>query len=129
MRSLDRIFLALFCGIVFAAGLPAQSTPPSHPLDALKTQEYWTVYYVLRDSGKVPPATVTHSVLLHEPPKDTVLAWKPGAPIFREAEVILLHQGVTIEALVDISGRRLESWRERRDVQAPVVMAEFHEVG
>ena len=129
MRSLDRIFLALFCGIVFAAGLPAQSTPPSHPLDAMKTQEYWTVYDVLRDSGKVPPETVTHSVLLHEPPKDKVLAWKPGDPIFREAEVILLHKGVTIEALVDITGHKLEAWRERTDVQAPVVMAEFHELG
>jgi primary-amine oxidase len=129
MRLSTRFLVPLFCAIAFAGRLPAQSTPPSHPLDALKTQEYWTVYDVLRDSGKVPPEAVTHSVLLHEPPKDKVLAWKPGDPIFREAEVILLHKGVTIEALVDISGRRLESWKERTDVQAPVVMAEFHELG
>ena len=75
----------------------------THPLDALKTQEYWAVYDVLRDSGKMQDDTVTHSVLLHEPAKDKVLAWKPGDPIFREAEVILLRKGVTIEALVDIS--------------------------
>jgi primary-amine oxidase len=109
--------------------LRAQNQPPQHPLDSLKTQEYWTVYDVLRDSGKLDADTTTNSVLLHEPPKAKVLAWKPGDPIFREAEVILLRKGVTIEALVDIARHKLESWKERTDVQAPVVMSEFHELG
>src|SRR5262249_44676750 len=108
--------------------LIAQNQPVTHPLDALKTQEYWTVYDVLRDSGKLDADTVTHSVLLHEPAKDKVLAWKPGDPMFREAEVILVRKGLTIEALVDIAGRKLESWKERKDVQAPVTSKEFHEL-
>src|SRR5262249_39430641 len=57
-----------------------------------------------------------------------VLAWKPGDPMFREAEVILVRKGVTIEALVDIANRKLLSWQERKDVQAPVTRKEFHEL-
>src|SRR5260221_8012348 len=121
-RSLAIAALAVFLPLL----LLGQNTTPQHPLDALKTQEYWAVYDVLRDSGKIDADTVTHSVLLHEPAKDKVLAWKPGDPIFREAEVILLRKGVTIEALVDIAGRKLESWKERKDVQAPVNAGEFH---
>ncbi|HSC46090.1 MAG TPA: hypothetical protein VLC94_09675, partial [Candidatus Acidoferrum sp.] len=108
--------------------LLAQSQPPTHPLEGLKTQEYWAVYDVLRDSGKMQPETATISVLLHEPAKDKVLAWKPGEPLFREADVILLQKGVTIEALVDVSGHKLESWKERKDVQAPITVPEFHEL-
>lgn len=126
--SFRKLFLSLATVVLLPALLPAQSQPPHHPLEGLKTQEYWTVYDVLRDSGKMQPETATISVLLREPPKDKVLAWKPGDPLFREAEVILLQKGLTIEALVDITGHKLESWKERKDVQAPVTMNEFHEL-
>ena len=128
MRLLSRPALLLLLSSIAPLLLCAQNQPPTHPLDALKTQEYWTVYDVLRDSGKLDADTVTHSVLLHEPAKDKVLAWKPGDAIFREAEVILVRKGITIEALVDIANRKLESWKERKDVQAPVTMNEFHEL-
>src|SRR5215470_1808218 len=127
MRRVSRLVFFLNC-LALAPALLAQNQPPTHPLDALKTQEYWTVYDVLRDSGKLDPDTVTHSVLLHEPAKNKVLGWKPGDAIFREAEVILLRKGVTIEALVDVSNRRLLSWKERKDVQAPVTRKEFQEL-
>jgi len=128
MRSLSRPALVLICSVFSAALLAAQNQAPAHPLDALQTQEYWSVYDVLRDSGKIDSDTVTHSVLLHEPAKDRVLAWKPGDAVFREAEVILVRKGLTIEALVDIANRKLESWRERKDVQAPVTRNEFREL-
>ena len=99
--------------------------PAKHPLDGLKTQEYWVIYDVLRDSGKMEEGIVVHSVLLHEPVKARVLAWRPGDPLFREAEIILTSKGVTIEALVDITAHKLESWRERKDVQAPMIGAEY----
>src|SRR5258708_14906524 len=113
MRSFSQKTFALaLITILFRLLLPAQNQPAQHPLDALKTQEYWTVYDVLRDSGKIDADTITTSVLLHEPPKDKVLAWKIGDPLFREAEVILLRKVVTIEVLVDIAGHKLESWSE-----------------
>jgi len=114
-----------------AAGLvplpvPAQNQPPQHPLEALRSQEYWATYDVLREAGKLDADTLFASVLLHNPPKDQVLAWKPGEPVFREAEVVLLRKGMTIEALVDLAGHKLESWKERPDVQAPLIDSEFH---
>jgi len=129
MRSFSQKTLAFAAlAFLFPLLIRGQIQPVLHPLEALKTHEYWVVYDVLRDSGKMQEGTVTHSVLLHEPAKDKVLAWKPGDPIFREADVILLHQGVTIEALVDVAGHKLESWKERKDVQAPVIGAEFHDL-
>ena len=127
MRCVSRLVFFLNC-MAFAPVLLAQNQPPTHPLDALKTQEYWAVYDVLRDSGKLDPDTLTHSVLLHEPAKSKVLAWKMGDPMFREAEVILVRKGVTIEALVDVTNRKLLSWKERKDVQAPVTRKEFQEL-
>jgi primary-amine oxidase len=124
-----RIAMALLLGLLTPVVIPAQTQPPQHPLEALKTQEYWTVYDVLRSTGKVDADTYYASVLLREPPKDKVLAWKPGDPVFREADVILLRKGKTIEALVDIAGAKLESWKEVKDVQAPVLEMEFHELG
>ena len=46
--------------------------------------------------------TGVSTLLLHEPTKSTVLAWKPGDPIEREADVVLEDKGQTIEARVDI---------------------------
>ena len=77
---------------------------PHHPLDALTTEEYWTVHDVLEQSGHLTEKTLFSSVLLHEPDKEKVLAWKQGDPIPREADVILEDQGKTIEARVDIAG-------------------------
>lgn len=129
MRSFSKkILFVSILGFLFPSLLLGQNQPPQHPLDALKTQEFWVVYDVLRDSGKLEASTITNSVLLHEPSKEKVLAWKPGDPMFREAEVILSNKGVTIEALVDITNRKLESWKERKDVQAPVVTSEFREL-
>src|SRR5215467_10349305 len=126
MSSPARNTVFLVAAMWLCAPLLIAQSQPKHPLDALTTQEYWSVYDVLRDSGKMDADTVTHSVLLHEPAKDKVLAWKSGDPIFREAEVILLRKGLTIEALVDVANHKLEFWKERRDVQAPVDVGEFH---
>lgn len=107
----------------------AQTQAPAHPLDALKTQEYWTVYEVLQGTGRIDKDTYTASVLLHEPAKDKVLAWKDGDPIQREADVILLRKGHVTEARIDIAGRKLESWQERKGVQAPILESEFKDLG
>jgi primary-amine oxidase len=102
---------------------------PTHPLEGLKSQEYWAVYEVLQGTGKMDADTFCISVLLHEPAKDKVLAWKAGDAISREADVILLKKGATIEVRVDIAGRKVESWKERKDVQAPTFDNEFFGLG
>ena len=127
MRSACRVVLISFLWCIVASPF-VLAQAPAHPLEALKSQEYWIVYDVLRDSGKMDVDTFYASVLLHEPPKEKVIAWKLGDPVFREAEVILLRKGIAIEALVDIPGHKLEFWKERKDIQAPVLEMEFHEL-
>lgn len=124
-----RILIVFLLGLVAVTLVTAQNQAPGHPLDALKTQEYWAVYEVLQASGKIDADTFYASVLLHEPVKDKVLAWKSGDPIPREANVILLRKGQAIEARVDIAGRKLESWKEVKGVHPPVIENEFRELG
>jgi primary-amine oxidase len=114
---------------LLALSATAQTQPAQHPLEALTTQEYWVVYDVLRGTGKMDADTFTASVLLHEPAKDLVLAWKRGDPIPREADAILLRKGQVSEARVNISTHALESWKEVKDAQAPVIDSEFRELG
>src|SRR5579862_631054 len=116
------------CRILALLALPFLAAA-QHPLDALKTQEYWTVYEVLQATGRIDPDTFYASVLLHEPAKDAVLAWKSSDPIPRAADVILLRKGQVFEASVDIAGRKMESWKEVKGVQAPVIESEFRELG
>src|SRR6185369_1017416 len=100
---------ALRCGcmvavVAFLASSPRALVAQSkHPLDGLTTQEHWAIYDALRASGRVDTATVVTAVLLREPPKAEVLAWKAGAPSRRDARVILLKSGKTIEAIVDVN--------------------------
>ncbi|MGB6688996.1 MAG: hypothetical protein WBE76_14270 [Terracidiphilus sp.] len=93
---------------------PALSLPPAvhHPLDALTPDEYWKVYTVLRDAGKLEEKTIFSSVLLHEPEKAKVLEWRPGKPLEREADVVLLTEGKSYAARVDISDGKVESFNE-----------------
>jgi len=122
-RPYSWCLVALLCGLMFPAFAFAQT--PLHPLDALRTEEYWTVYDVVQASGHLDDDTHYISILLHEPAKDAVLNWKSGQAISREADVILLRKNVTIEARVDIVARKLESWKEVPGAQAPFFESEI----
>jgi primary-amine oxidase len=49
-----------------------------------------------------------------------------GDPIERKADAVLLDQGKSYEAVVDVSAAKLESWKELKDAQAPVSELEMH---
>lgn len=67
-----------------------------HPLDPLTAAEYMTVQSVLREASLLGGyRQVLISVDLDDPPKDQVLAWKPGTPIPpRHAEVSVLELSI-----------------------------------
>jgi primary-amine oxidase len=111
--------------LLTSAALSLSLSAQTHPLDGLTTQEYWTVHDVLVQSGRLTDKTLFSSLLLHEPDKEKVLVWKQGDPLAREADVILEDQGKTIEARVDITGRKLESWNQVPGVQAPITESEL----
>lgn len=110
-----------------ALALPvfAQTKVVHHPLDALTTDEYWTIHDVLQQSGHLTEKTTVASLVLHEPAKSTVLAWKEGDAIPREADVILEDEGKTVEARVDIPAKKLEFWNVVPGKQAPVMQSEL----
>lgn len=118
----------LLCAAFFSCLLLAESAGAQkvqHPLDALNTQEYWTVHDVLTASGHLDADTHFVSILLHEPPKSVVLTWKSGDAVPREADVVVLRKERVIEARVDIAARKLESWKEKPGVQGAVFATEI----
>lgn len=95
---------------LLAASAGAQTT--AHPLDGLSAKEHWAIYDALLASGKTDSTTRYLYVALREPPKPEVLAWKPGQPFRREGFVHLFQSGKGYEAVVDLTTKKLLSWRE-----------------
>ncbi len=110
---------------LFAVSAFPQAVAVHHPLDALTTREYWAIHDVLESSGHMREDVLVSSLLLHEPDKSMILAWKPGQPIAREADVVLIDDGKTVEARVDVAAHKLEYWRVVPGVQAPITGTEL----
>ena len=102
------VWLTAAVCLVTLRGAAAQT--PAHPLDALTAEEYWTVFEVLKASGKVDQQTRYPAINLQEPPKAAVVKWKKGEPFTREALVVVKQGAQAFEAVVDIKARRLASW-------------------
>ena len=116
------------CFFIVSATAGAIAPEVHHPLDALTPQEYWAIYNILRDAGHTHEKTIFASVLLHEPDKATVLAWKSGEPIMRAADVVMLDEGKSYAAVVDIAGQKVSDFHLLKGEQAPFTSEEEHEV-
>jgi primary-amine oxidase len=108
------VFAFVFVFLATTADAAASAT---HPLDGLTGPEYWAVFNTLNAVGKVDSDTRYPFITLLEPPKGDVLVWKPGVPFSREAFVVVKQGPRTFEAVVDVTNKRLVSWRERVGVQ------------
>jgi len=124
MRAVRLFAPLLTLCLVSAAAVFAAPPESAHPLDGLSAKEIWAAYDVLQAAGHVDDATRFASVLLHEPPKGEVLAWKPGAPFRREASAVLLQGPKAYEAVVDVARRKLVSWKELQGAQPNMVQSE-----
>jgi primary-amine oxidase len=115
-----------------APAAPASQTAPAtpHPLDALSSAEIETATKVLRSAPQFPAGGMFSTIVLNEPPKSEVLAFKPGAPITRQAFSIVLDRPTnkTFEAVVDLGASRIVSWNEVKGVQAPLLQVEYDEL-
>jgi primary-amine oxidase len=109
-----RSFLVAATRSVVAAllTLPLAAQAPTHPLDGLSAAEHWAIYDALIASGKTDTTTRYLYVALHEPPKAEVLAWRQGQSFRREGFVHLVQSKKGYEAVVDITTRKLLSWKE-----------------
>src|SRR5579863_2769744 len=123
VSSRSRVFV--FAVLLFFALPTCVALQPEvhHPLDALTPDEYWKVYNALNAAGKLAEKTQFSSILLREPPKAEVLAWKPDKPLVRKADVVLLTEGKAYAAVVDVSAGKLESWAELTKEQTPASLS------
>jgi primary-amine oxidase len=111
--------------IALLAPSPLLAQVVTHPLDGLATAEYWTVYDALQSAGHLTPETKFTSVLLRPPAKAAVLAWKPGQPLPREADLVLLREGRTYTARVDIAAKRIVEFGELKGAQSAFLASEM----
>jgi primary-amine oxidase len=107
----------------------AAAAPARHPLDALTSQEYWAVFETMKASGKLDAASRYAGIDLREPPKAEVLRWKPGDQFRREALAIVKQGRRTFEAVVDVAGQKLVSWKEIKGVESIMIPDESEGVG
>jgi primary-amine oxidase len=114
--------LLSFVFVLTAVALGAEAR---HPLDGLSADEISTAVSVLRDERKVDDDTRYPHILLDEPPKAAVLAWKKGEELPRRALMIVKQGPRTFEAVVDIGKKRLDSWSEKKGVQPSILIEEF----
>lgn len=96
-----------------------------HPLDGLTAAEYETVVTVLTDAGKIDTSSAFVLVNLAEPDKATVLAWRSGDPIERRAFVAVRHRRQLYDGIVDLTKRKLASWRIVEEGQATLLGSEW----
>ena len=114
---------ALSVWLVLAIALSAAT----HPLDPLSKEEIAATVQALKAAGNVTPASRFPILVLHEPPKQEVLNWKPGAAFRREAfaEVFERERNETFEAVVEVKGARVVSWKPVPGVQPGITPEEI----
>ncbi len=100
-----------------------------HPLDPLTAEEVTRAVNILRTEYPLSGCTRFATVVLHEPPKSTVLHFEKGDAIQREAFAILLDNATatTYEAIVSLSEGTVISWKKIDGVQPPIMLDEFIE--
>jgi primary-amine oxidase len=131
VHPLKSAIVANICwfALLAIAATPMAAQTAKHPLDELTAPEYWTVLDTLKASGHVDAKTRYPLMSLHEPPKEEVLAWKPGQAFRREVLVIVKQGPSTFEAVVDVNGKKLISWKEIKGVQPNLTGDEEEETG
>lgn len=111
---------------------PMTAAPPStfsHPLDPLSLQEITAAVSLLRAAKSLGSQTRFATVVLHEPPKNIMLAYQPGDVVDRQAFLIVLDNATaqTYEAVVSLTAHALISWEPIPGVQPPIMLDEFIE--
>ncbi|MDY6946740.1 MAG: primary-amine oxidase [Pseudomonadota bacterium] len=105
--------------------------PETHPLDPLTYAELQNVVRIIRESGHFDSDMRFVSIATHDPPRDLVRAYAPGAPYERLADVVISdgRRAVTVEALVSLSRACVVSFEPTRHKgQAAITPDEFVEV-
>jgi primary-amine oxidase len=110
----------------------ASSTNTIHPLDMLTGEEITRAAEILRESGRVPEGAVFVHVVLHEPTKDSLTAFRAGDVVDREVSVQLVAgPGLEVlEALVSVTKGEVRDWRVVEGMRPTLLFGESaHAIG
>ena len=104
-------------------------TAVQHPLDPLTAGEIEESVRILQSQRDLGHRVRFESIVLKEPPKDSVLNFNGASPVRREAMIILLDNdtGATYEAVVSLTDGEVTSWKHVPDVQPRIMLDEFFE--
>lgn len=118
--------LALLGSAAWLLASTVQAWPAAdHPLDALSADEITHAVTLLRERGHADEHTRYPLINLLEPPKDVVLAWKPGEPLDRRAFLVVKKGIRTYEAVVDLTARTVDLWEPVEGVQPSILGEEW----
>jgi primary-amine oxidase len=97
-----------------------------HPLDPLTAEEMTAACRMARESRSLGDGVRFPVVVLREPAKEELLTWKPGDPVDRQAEVMVLDRdrGVVSEAVVSVTNGSVVAWRDVPGVRPPLLFGE-----
>lgn len=117
--------LAAACLLLLAASAKAEPASGPFPLDPLSPDEIRTAVSTLKDAKLFSEEALYPIIVLAEPPKAEVLsgAWEGPRRAFAVVYDRLKNQ--TFEAVVDVSGKSVESWRIITDVQPNFLVSEL----
>ncbi|HEY7196051.1 MAG TPA: primary-amine oxidase [Gaiellaceae bacterium] len=101
----------------------------SHPLDPLTTEEIARTVAILRAERGLGDEARFVDISLREPEKDELARHEGGAPIPREAAVVIVDRAAqsTIEAVVSLDDGAVSSWDVVPGVQAAITLDEYME--
>ena len=125
MRRTLSPFVYFLLAVALSGAALAQK--PNHPLDALNSTEIERTVELLKSSPRFPKTALFSTVQLKEPPKEVVLAYKPGSVFTRSSFVIVFDRvnNKTFEATVDLSAGKILSLNEIPGVQPLVFGGEY----
>jgi primary-amine oxidase len=104
--------------------LTSPASAQSHPMDALTADEIRAAAIVLKADPRTKDA-LYQLITLDEPPKSDVLAWKPGTPLKRAARVTAVNGKTLIDAVVDLTQKKVTRQTTHQGVEAPISLNEF----
>ena len=106
-------------------GLAVAAHAASHPMDPLSPEEIAAATALVKESRTLDRAARFPMMRLIEMPKAEVLAWKPGDPIKRAAEVTVMEGPKVSRAHVDLDAKKVTAWKEFPGAQAALQFQEF----
>jgi len=113
--------MAIGCAAAMCA-VPALAS--AHPLDPLTPDEIRAAARIARTDARLSQAQFA-SILLNEPAKAQVNAWRPGQTLPREARLVAMTATSVFEVVASLTAGRVVSVVERKGVEPPVMASEF----